>query len=488
MVDEDMVNHLGFQIREPMDMWLEGLIRWAPRLDVAVVGTKRFTSSATFQARVGAFAEMAQIWLDMGGQVVELELFDIHRASQPDPRLFDRVRAGRNTRQFIAECRTEELVALIDDDDIWHYGIRVASGVDVTRLHEQFQVLTAADPNYRLRSDDVVSNRWHGSMHTKLANRDAGVEIEFLSYTRLGRLDGLSMPDIRPLSELTDPRRFLGYLDHVGAQLPFDADVAHGPSSPLARPVSFSGLTAGNRLCVHPLEGWDADVEGRPTSSTRERWRRMGQGGAKLIWAESAAVRPDGRSTPTQLLVTDDTVSDLAALRQLAVDEHERVHGDVSDLVVGLQLTHSGRMSHPAPHGVPAPVAVRRHPHMDATVGPPPDQPLLTDDELYSLADDFVRAAVNAAVAGFDFVDLKACHGYLHHELLGAYERPGDFGGPLENRTRFLRTVIDGVRALRRDSPRASPQRLRYGDACPGRRRIRKADHQRTGPVLVRHR
>ncbi len=263
------------------------------------------------------------------------------------------------------------------------------------------------------------------------------------------------MPEIRPLSELTDGRQFLAYLDHVGAKLPFDADVEHGPSAPLAQPVTFSGLTVGNRLCVHPLEGWDADVEGRPTASTRERWRRMGEGGAKLIWAESAAVRPDGRSTPSQLLVADHTVADLSTLRQVAVDEHERVHGDVSDLVVGLQLTHSGRMSHPAPSGVAAPVAVRRHPHMDATVGPRPDQPLLTDDELYVLAEDFVRAAVNAARAGFDFVDLKACHGYLHHELLGAYDRPGDFGGSLENRTRFVRTVIAGVRAIRPELPLA---------------------------------
>ena len=126
--DEDIVNHLGFQIREPLDMWLEGLRRWAPRVDVAVVGTKRFTSSATFQTRVGAFAEMAQIWLDIAGQVVELELFDIHHTVQPAPGLFDRVRAGRTTRQLIAEVGSDELLALIDDDDIWHYGIRVASG------------------------------------------------------------------------------------------------------------------------------------------------------------------------------------------------------------------------------------------------------------------------------------------------------------------------------------------------------------------------
>ena len=182
VVDEDRVNHLGFQIREPLDLWFEGLTRWAPRLEVTVVGTKRFTSSATFQERVGAFAEMAQVWLDVGGQVVELELFDIHRASQHDPQLFDRVRAGRSTRQLIAECRTDELIALVADDDIWHYGIHVASDGDVERLHRRFQVLAAADRNYRLRSDDVVSNRWHGSVHTKLINRDAGVEIEFLSY------------------------------------------------------------------------------------------------------------------------------------------------------------------------------------------------------------------------------------------------------------------------------------------------------------------
>ena len=106
VVDEDIVNHLGFQIREPLDMWLEGLVLWAPRLDVTVVGTKRFTSSAAFQERVGAFAEMAQVWLDFGGQVVELELFDIHRACQPIHELFDRVRAGRDTRQLIAECGT----------------------------------------------------------------------------------------------------------------------------------------------------------------------------------------------------------------------------------------------------------------------------------------------------------------------------------------------------------------------------------------------
>jgi 2,4-dienoyl-CoA reductase-like NADH-dependent reductase (Old Yellow Enzyme family) len=72
---------------------------------------------------------------------------------------------------------------------------------------------------------------------------------------------------------------------------------------------------------------------------------------------------------------------------------------------------------------------------------------VLTDDELDRLAEDFVRAAVLAGRAGFHFVDVKHCHGYLGHELLAAHDRPGRHGGSLENRTRFLRTVVDGIRA-----------------------------------------
>ena len=219
--------------------------------------------------------------------------------------------------------------------------------------------------------------------------------------------------------------------------------------------MSFSGLTAGNRFCVHPLEGWDADVEGRPTASTCERWRRMGQGGAKLIWAESAAVRPDGRSTPSQLLVADNTVSDLAALRQLAVDEHET--SPWGCLGPGRRRSAHTLGPHEPPGSRRCPGAGRRaaSPAHGCNRRSACRPAAITDDELYALADDFVRAAVNAALAGFEFVDLKACHGYLHHELLGAYERPGDFGGSLENRTRFLRIVIAGVRAVRPDLPLA---------------------------------
>jgi 2,4-dienoyl-CoA reductase-like NADH-dependent reductase (Old Yellow Enzyme family) len=131
-------------------------------------------------------------------------------------------------------------------------------------------------------------------------------------------------------------------------------------------------------------------------------------------------------------------------LRLDAVNAHIEAHGSAEDLVVGVQLTHSGRYS--KPDGRPRPVAVRRHPLFDETIGPGPETPLMSDDELRSLVADFVRAATLAADAGFEFVDVKACHGYLGHELLGAFERPGEFGGSLENRTRFLREIIAGIR------------------------------------------
>ena len=248
-----------------------------------------------------------------------------------------------------------------------------------------------------------------------------------------------------PLSELDSVARFRDHLAELGIGLDVDVELEQGPGAPLAGPLEIMGRPVGNRFCVHPMEGWDADVDGRPTRSSRRRWRALGRSGAKVLWNESIAVHPLGRSSPEQLLFASDTVEDLAALRREQVDAHADEHGTADDLLVGVQLTHSGRSSRP--DGRARPVAVRRHPLFDETLGPGPDAPLLTDDEVWSLIGHYVRGAELAQQAGFDFVDLKSCHGYLSHELLSAFERPGDFGGPLENRTRFLREIIKGARA-----------------------------------------
>ncbi len=215
------------------------------------------------------------------------------------------------------------------------------------------------------------------------------------------------------------------------------SDHARAPG-PLADPVTIRDghvgtLTAPNRFAILPMEGWDGTTEGRPTDLVRRRWQRIGASGAGLAWCEATAVRADGRANPRQLLLDATTVHEFAALRALLAPHQ----------VAGLQLTHSGRWSRP--NGEPRPRIAYSHPLLDPRVAATESQ-LLSDAELDDLTQDYVDAAVLAQDAGFDFVDIKHCHGYLLHELLSAHDRPGRYGGDLHARTQFLRTVVDGIR------------------------------------------
>ena len=237
-------------------------------------------------------------------------------------------------------------------------------------------------------------------------------------------------------------------LAELAVDLPFDETLLTGTEAPLARPYDWQGGRIGNRFCILPMEGWDGTEDGRPTELTQRRWRNFGLSGGKLIWGgEAVAVRPDGRANPNQLMIDDKTVGDIADLRQVLVDAHKRQFGDTSDLLVGLQLTHSGRFARPNSTQRFEPRVAYRHPHLDGRVGISDDGPVLSDDDIAWLVDDFIRAARLAQKAGFAFVDVKHCHGYFGHELLSAFDRPGRYGGSLENRTRFLCDITTGIRA-----------------------------------------
>jgi 2,4-dienoyl-CoA reductase-like NADH-dependent reductase (Old Yellow Enzyme family) len=242
-----------------------------------------------------------------------------------------------------------------------------------------------------------------------------------------------------------------GFRDHLrtlGLDMPCDDVVASGAGAPLAAPAEINGRTVGNRFTVHPMEGWDGTPDGRPSENTKRRWQRFGLSGAKLIWGgEAVAVRHDGRANPQQLVMNDKTQADIAALRTLLIQAHKEATGDDRDLVIGLQLTHSGRFCKPNDWARGEPVILYRHPILDRKFRIAPDHALMTDDEIDRLIGDFVVAAKRAQACGYDFVDLKHCHGYLGHEFLSARTRPGRYGGSLENRTRFLRNLVAGIRA-----------------------------------------
>jgi 2,4-dienoyl-CoA reductase-like NADH-dependent reductase (Old Yellow Enzyme family) len=249
---------------------------------------------------------------------------------------------------------------------------------------------------------------------------------------------------LRTIDELRDRLAVLGIAEQLGVD---DTVEAHGP---LAAGFSVTDgsagtLTVGNRFAVLPMEGWDAEADGRPSDLVHRRWRRFGESGAKLIWGgEAVAVRPDGRANPRQLVIDPSTAGDLASLRADLVDAHIGAHGTDAGLVVGLQLTHSGRWSRPT--GASEPRIAFRHPVLDQRVTADATI-LLSDDDLDAIVTAYADAAVLAADAGFAFVDVKHCHGYLLHELLGAVDRPGAYGGSFERRTAFLRRAVDGVRA-----------------------------------------
>ena len=124
-----------------------------------------------------------------------------------------------------------------------------------------------------------------------------------------------------------------------------DCDLEIETDGPLGDPLVVEAphggeRTIGNRFTVHPMEGWDGTVDGKPTELTRRRWQNFGRSGAKLIWGgEAVAVRHDGRANPNQMVINSENLLELESLREALITTHETEFGTTADLVIGLQLT-----------------------------------------------------------------------------------------------------------------------------------------------------
>ena len=254
-------------------------------------------------------------------------------------------------------------------------------------------------------------------------------------------------PKIAQLKDVPALRR---RCEALGIRLPVDDRILSADErSPLAATLEIGSFRVGNRWCIHPMEGWDANRDGSPSANTLRRWKNFGRSGAKLIWGgEAAAVTPGGRANPHQTLAVPENDEGLARLLSELTEAHRAACGTIDDLLVGLQLTDSGRFSRPNQSDRPEPRIAYHHPLLDKKFGidPEDDSVVWTDDEFYRLIDRFVEAAGVAQRVGFRFVDVKACHGYLLHETLSARTRPGPFGGDFDGRSRLLRTIVGRVR------------------------------------------
>ncbi len=258
----------------------------------------------------------------------------------------------------------------------------------------------------------------------------------------------MNKPMVR-VASIKNTERLRAHLDSLNVTIPCDHELARPEDSPLRWPLAKGEIKIGNRIAVQPMEGWDGLSDGNPSANTIRRWKRFGASGAKLIWGgEAVAVVHHGRANPNQLVAAPHTECGITQLRDTLISEHRARTGSTDGLVMGLQLTHSGRYCRPNAYNRAEPKILYHHPFLDRRLRLPDDYPVLSDAEIESIIESFHRAAVMARKLGFDFVDIKHCHGYLGHEFLSARTREGRYGGSFENRTRFLREVVQGIRSL----------------------------------------
>ncbi len=209
----------------------------------------------------------------------------------------------------------------------------------------------------------------------------------------------------------------------LGLSIPVSTDM-----SLLAKEKVVGGQKLKNSLVIHPLEAADGLESGAPSQTTMERYEKFAASGVAMIWMEAVAVSADGRSSNHELYLSKET---FAGFKELC----DRIHAKGKDIKIIIQLTHSGRFSL-------SPKLVHNSKMLDERLGLPEGLPLLSDDELDKIADDFIVAARLAKEAGFDGIDIKTCHQYLLSEALSAYDRPGRYGGSYENRTALFRNIV----------------------------------------------
>ena len=293
----------------------------------------------------------------------------------------------------------------------------------------------------------------------------------------------MSNPAILRLGSVKDALQFQEHLRSLQVDLPCDLELAPTADSPFLLPLHRAGIKIGNRVAINPMEGWDATPDGNPSELTYRRWQKFGASGAKLIWGgEAVAVSASARANPNQLVMAPHTRENIARLRAALIAEHRKAMDSDDDLLIGIQLTHSGRYCRPYVHDRPEPRILYRHPILDRRLNLPDDYPLLTDAEIESIIEDFHTAARAGWELGFDFVDIKHCHGYLGHEFLSARTRSGKYGGSFENRTRFLREIVQGIRANAPDLKIGV--RLSAFDTVPFRPDATQSSNGKRGPGI----
>ena len=233
----------------------------------------------------------------------------------------------------------------------------------------------------------------------------------------------------------SDKKEFFEQNAALGTDLPYSDDV-----SVLKEGFTIGGKQIKNRLACQAMEGCDGTFDGSPDYLTKRRYERFAKGGAGIIWFEATACLKEGRANPRQLYISENNLDDFK--RQVEEIKETALKENGAEPLVIMQNTHSGRYS--KPNGTPEPLIAYNNPIFEKD-NPISKDRIVSDEYLDRVKEALISASVLAERAGFDGVDIKCCHRYLNSELLSAYDRPGKYGGSLENRTRLLRESVKGA-------------------------------------------
>ena len=223
----------------------------------------------------------------------------------------------------------------------------------------------------------------------------------------------------------------------TGADFPLSDDI-----SVLEAPYDFSSRRAENRIMFQPMEGSDSEEDGSPGELTFRRYERYAGGGPGILWFEAVSVAHEARASRNQLYMNAGNLDAFKRLVENTKTVCVRRNGFEPILII--QSAHSGRYSKPG--GVPSPIIACNNPLFEGNE-PIPENRIISDDGLAALPDLFGESARLAAEAGFDGIDIKACHRYLLNELLCAHTRGGIYGGSFENRSRLMMQAFSAAEA-----------------------------------------
>ncbi len=207
-----------------------------------------------------------------------------------------------------------------------------------------------------------------------------------------------------------------------------------------------------NRFVSQAMEGNDGGPGGSVSERTLARYQRLAQGNWGVVIVEALSVVEDSVARPNGLILNRKNLDGYKRLT-------EAFKKKAPDTVLLFQLTHSGR------HSGTFSRRVCLYPGGDAGEG----AELLTTDKIAGIRDRFVEAALLAEESGADGIDFKLCHGYFGAEMLRpANIREDKWGGSFENRTRFIREVVEATRAGLRNREFLLGSRLSFYEAVRG--------------------